>query len=54
MIKLALSEMDGTFLNNSGDFNIELYKELKEIMKDKSVIFASITGEQCELIEEPF
>ena len=33
MIKLVLSDKDGTFLNNSGDFNRELYKEVKEIME---------------------
>lgn len=54
MIKLVLSDMDGTFLNNSGDFNRELYKNVKKIMKEKGVVFAPVTGKQCERIEELF
>jgi hydroxymethylpyrimidine pyrophosphatase-like HAD family hydrolase len=40
MIKLVLTDMDGTFLNKSGDFNRELYKDVKKIMKEKGVVFA--------------
>ncbi|WP_312099242.1 Cof-type HAD-IIB family hydrolase [Niallia sp.] len=54
MIKLVLTDMDGTFLNNNGDFNRELYKKVKNIMKDKGVAFAPVTGKQCERIEELF
>ncbi|MEC2055988.1 HAD family phosphatase [Peribacillus psychrosaccharolyticus] len=54
MIKLVLSDMDGTFLNNSGDFNRELYQNVKKIMKQKGVIFAPVTGKQCERVEEIF
>lgn len=54
MIKLVLTDMDGTFLSNSGDFNRELYKDVKKIMKDKGVAFAPVTGKQCERIEELF
>jgi hydroxymethylpyrimidine pyrophosphatase-like HAD family hydrolase len=54
MIKLVLSDMDGIFLNNSGDFNRELYKNVKKIMKEKGVVFAPVTGKQCERIEELF
>lgn len=35
MIKLVLTDMDGTFLNNSGDFNRELYKDVKKSWKKK-------------------
>ncbi len=52
MIKLVLTDMDGTFLNNSGDFNRELYKDVKKIMKEKGVVFAPVTGKQCERVEE--
>ena len=54
MIKLVLSDMDGTFLNNNGDFNRELYNDVKKIMKEKGVVFAPVTGKQCERIEELF
>lgn len=54
MIKLVLTDMDGTFLNNSGDFNRELYKDVKRIMKEKGVVFAPVTGKQCERVEELF
>ncbi|KQL52745.1 hydrolase [Heyndrickxia shackletonii] len=54
MIKLVLTDMDGTFLNNSGDFNRDLYKEVKKIMTEKGVAFAPVTGKQCERVEELF
>ncbi|MEK5520540.1 HAD family hydrolase [Heyndrickxia sp. FSL W8-0423] len=54
MIKLVLSDMDGTFLNNSGDFNRELYRDVKKLMKEKGVVFAPVTGKQCERVEELF
>ncbi|MBY7142279.1 HAD family phosphatase [Virgibacillus sp. NKC19-3] len=54
MIKLVLSDMDGTFLNNSGDFNRELYKDVKRMMEEKGVAFAPVTGKQCERVEELF
>lgn len=54
IIKLVLTDMDGTFLNNSGDFNRELYKDVKKVMKEKGVVFAPVTGKQCERVEELF
>ncbi|WP_042457272.1 HAD family hydrolase [Neobacillus dielmonensis] len=54
MIKLVLTDMDGTFLNNSGDFNRELYKDVKKLMNEKGVILALVTGKQCERVEELF
>ncbi len=54
LIKLVLTDMDGTFLNNSGEINRELYKEVKKIMKEKGVVFAPVTGKQCERVEEIF
>lgn len=54
MIKLVLTDMDGTFLNNQGDFNRELYKDVKKIMKEKGVVFAPVTSKQCERVEELF
>ena len=54
MIKLVLTDMDGTFLNNNGDFNRDLYQNAKEIMKKKGVVFAPVTGKQCERVEELF
>ncbi|MGL4696388.1 HAD-IIB family hydrolase [Enterococcus larvae] len=54
MIKLILSDMDGTFLNREGDFNRPLFKELKQLLKETGVVFAPCTGKQCERIEELF
>lgn len=54
MIKLVLTDMDGTFLNNNGDFNRELYKDVKRLMKEKGVVFTPVTGKQCERVEELF
>ena len=46
--------MDGTFLNNSGDFNRELFQQTKKVMAEKGVYFAPVTGKQCERVEELF
>lgn len=54
MIKLVLTDMDGTFLHQNGDFNRELYKNVKKRMDEKEVVFAPVTGKQCERIEELF
>ncbi|MFD1363648.1 HAD family hydrolase [Lentibacillus salinarum] len=54
MIKLVLTDMDGTFLNNDGDFNRELYQDVKQMMNEKGVVFAPVTGKQCERVEELF
>ena len=44
MIKLILTDMDGTFLNSQGDFNRELFKKVKQMMEEKGVVFAPCTG----------
>ncbi|WP_138495853.1 HAD family hydrolase [Paenibacillus pinistramenti] len=54
MIKLVLTDMDGTFLDNSGEFNRELYKDVRKLLQDKGVHFAPVTGKQCERVEELF
>lgn len=35
MIKLVISDLDGTFLNSKGDFDREMYKEVRKLMKKK-------------------
>ncbi|CZR06217.1 HAD-IIB family hydrolase [Trichococcus ilyis] len=54
MIKLILTDMDGTFLNSQGDFNRELFKQVKQLMTEKGVVFAPCTGKQSERVEEIF
>lgn len=54
MIKLVITDLDGTFLNSKGDFDRNLYKEVKALMDAKQVIFAPCTGKQCERVEELF
>lgn len=54
MIKLVISDLDGTFLNSQGSFDMAYYKEVKKLMKEKNVIFAACTGKQCERVEELF
>ena len=54
MIKLILTDMDGTFLNSQGDFNRELFKQVKQMMEEKGVVFAPCTGKQSERVEEIF
>ena len=52
MIKLIVTDMDGTFLNSQGSYNKELFQEVITIMDEKGVKFAPCTGKQCERVEE--
>lgn len=54
MIKLVISDLDGTFLNSTGDFDHDYYSKVKKMMEEKNVIFAACTGKQCERVEEVF
>lgn len=54
MIKLVLTDLDGTFLNSKGGFDKELYVKTKALMDSKNVKFAACTGKQCERVEELF
>lgn len=54
MIKLIISDLDGTFLNEHGDFNRALFHDIKKLIHDKHVAFALCTGKQCERVEELF
>lgn len=54
MIKLVLTDLDGTFLNKSGSFDQSYYEKVKTMMDQNNVIFAPCTGKQCERVEELF
>lgn len=42
-ITLVITDMDGTSLDSKGEFNREYYKEVHQLMKEKSVVFAACT-----------
>lgn len=54
MLKLIVSDLDGTFLNNIGSFNKSLFNEVYGEMQEKNITFAACTGKQCERVEELF
>ncbi|HII3401863.1 TPA: HAD-IIB family hydrolase [Klebsiella aerogenes] len=54
MIKLIITDLDGTFLNSHGDYNRQLFTQVKQIMQEQGVNFALCTGKQCERVEELF
>ncbi|MCP1132445.1 HAD family hydrolase [Paenibacillus polysaccharolyticus] len=54
MIKLVVTDLDGTFLNSQGTFDIALFNEVHEEMKRKGVTFVACTGKQCERVEKLF
>lgn len=54
MIKLIITDLDGTFLNSHGDYNRQLFVQVKQMMQDQGVHFALCTGKQCERVEELF
>lgn len=41
MIKLILTDMDGTFLNRQGDFNRELFQDVKKLLDVQGGCFCS-------------
>ncbi len=54
MIKLIITDLDGTFLNSQGDYDRELFANVRLLMAEKKVQFAACTGKQCERVEEIF
>ncbi len=54
MIKLIITDLDGTFLNSQGSFDKEYYKQVRQLMQQKGVVFAVCTGKQGERVEELF
>ncbi|KAA8745608.1 Cof-type HAD-IIB family hydrolase [Paenibacillus sp. UASWS1643] len=54
MIKLVITDLDGTFLNNKGSYDVELFKKVYAEMQQKGVTFVACTGKQCERVEKLF
>jgi HAD-superfamily hydrolase, subfamily IIB len=54
VIKLIITDMDGTFLNSHGDYNRELFQDVVAMMREHGVKFAPCTGKQVERVEELF
>ncbi|WP_145148113.1 Cof-type HAD-IIB family hydrolase [Paenibacillus xylanexedens] len=54
MIKLVVTDLDGTFLNNKGSYDVELFKKVYGEMQQKGVTFVACTGKQCERVEKLF
>ncbi|UPK41512.1 HAD-IIB family hydrolase [Paenibacillus pabuli] len=54
MIKLVVSDLDGTFLNNQGLFDMDLFIKVQADMERKGVTFVACTGKQCERVEKLF
>ncbi len=54
MIKLIITDLDGTFLNSHGDYNRELFVQVVATMREHGIKFAPCTGKQVERVEELF
>ncbi|MFM9277585.1 Cof-type HAD-IIB family hydrolase [Paenibacillus jiagnxiensis] len=54
MIKLIVTDLDGTFLNNKGSFDTELFEQVYAEMQKQNIAFAACTGKQCERVEKLF
>ncbi|WP_068501022.1 Cof-type HAD-IIB family hydrolase [Paenibacillus kribbensis] len=54
MIKLVVTDLDGTFLNNQGLFDIDLFNQVHAEMQQKGITFVACTGKQCERVEKLF
>lgn len=51
MIKLIVTDMDGTFLNSDSGFNYKRFENLKNKLEEKKIKLAFVTGKQCERVE---
>lgn len=54
MIKLIITDLDGTFLNSKGDFDRASFASTRALMAEKGVHFSVCTGKQCARVEELF
>lgn len=54
MIGLAVSDMDGTFLDGAGEFDRGLAREVLAEAAEAGIEFVACTGKQCERVEELF
>lgn len=54
MIKLVVTDLDGTFLNNESSFDLELFREVYAQMQQQGIEFVACTGKQCERVEKLF
>lgn len=52
MIKLIITDMDGTFLNSRRDYNRALFAEVVAAMVQQGIHFAPCTGKQVDRVEE--
>lgn len=50
MIKLIITDMDGTFLNSRGDYNRALFAEVVAAMAQQGIHFAPCTGKQVDRV----
>lgn len=54
MIKLIITDLDGTFLNSQGAFDQTYFDKVSQMMEQRGIAFAACTGKQCERVEELF
>lgn len=54
MIKMIITDLDGTFLNNQGDYDRDFFRLVNDLMAKQNIQFVACTGKQCERVEELF
>lgn len=54
MIKLILSDLDGTFLDENGTFNYSRFELLLSKLTARNIAFAAVTGKQTQRVQELF
>ena len=54
MIKLVATDMDGTFLDEAGQFDMERLKKLLHSYKEKGIYFAVASGRGLLSLEKHF
>jgi len=54
MIKLIVTDMDGTFLDSNSEYDQKAFSLLFEKLKKKNVNFVACSGKQCECLQTIF
>jgi Cof subfamily protein (haloacid dehalogenase superfamily) len=54
MIKLIITDMDGTFLDDKKKYNTVLFDQVKKMTREQGITFAVCTGKQTQRVEEIF
>lgn len=54
MVKLIITDLDGTFLNSKSRYNVDYFQKTMERLQRHEIQLVACTGKHCERVEELF